>query len=191
MNICDRKVIILCGFYDTKGKTAKLLDAYLELLPPNLDIDVYNAYQCQVKPCIGCEKCRDGNACIYNDMIIWTEKLINSDAIIVVSPTYNFTFTPPLLSFFSRLQPYFLNLKRNKSINILGKKKAGVLLITCGGDDELPMEIMTKQMKRIFSTINTELNSTVSLGMTDEGFNIDLVDKDLEKSVKQLTDLLK
>ena len=50
---------------------------------------------------------------------------------------------------------------------------------------------MTKQMKRIFSTINTELNSTVSLGMTDEGFNIDLVDKDLEKSVKQLTDLLK
>lgn len=164
----DLNVLIIFASPHEDGYTAKLLNEYINFLPDTYKLHFYNVYKNQACPCIDCSLCKNTNKCVYDDTDEFFEKLNISNIIIIASPVYNLTFTPPLLALFSRFQPYFFANNNKTEKFTLIDDRAVVLLTTSGRKSEKAIEIMCLQAKYIFNSINAKLISNIHIGMTDK-----------------------
>ena len=125
------KTSIIKGAPRKNGETAQVIGALTERLEH--EYKVLDAYFTNVSPCIDCRFCRKHSSCaIKDDMEKIYKDIEECDNLILASPIYFSTLTPPMLSVLSRVQTYFsARFFRKETPNIKGKK-CGIILIGGG-----------------------------------------------------------
>lgn len=158
------QILVLYGSPHADGHTARLLRAFLELFDGEA-VDIVNAYAKQIAPCTACGYCKKKEGCSNPDFDRVDMYIRRADLLVVASPVYNLTFPAPLKAVVDRTQRYFearFSLGKKPPIE---KPKRAVLLAACGSDDGA--DILERQLKMIFSVMNTRLEHTVVWSGTD------------------------
>lgn len=154
-----KKATVLFASPNENGKTKLLLDIFLSECAHN--IIIYNMYDENIKPCIGCGRCESLKSCFTDDTEKILSDIFSSDFIIFASPVYNYSFPSPMKAFLDRLQPYFMNEKMN------GTRK-GFLLASCGRSGKFSIEVIEKQSKIAFSELSAEFFGSYFFTDTDK-----------------------
>lgn len=123
----NKRILILFGSPNENGHTRKMVNKLKEELK-GCEFFEFNAYKELVKPCYGCNKCKDTGVCCLDDFnkINYYINDIKPEILVIASPIYNFGFPAPLKAFFDRFQPYYNNPKKNIFL------KKSILLLTSG-----------------------------------------------------------
>jgi multimeric flavodoxin WrbA len=163
----QKQVLVLFGSPHQKGTTARLLDSFLAPFAADAQIHTVNAYACNIAPCNGCNICRTAERCAMTDFDEIDGLIRRSDVIVVATPVYNLSFPAPLKAIVDRTQRYFsarfsLGLKPS-----IAKHKLAALLVTAGSLDLDGAEIISRQMKMVFSVMNTEIEGMAVWTGTD------------------------
>ena len=124
------KTLILNGSPRAQGDTAALLEAVKTRLTGSFtQID---AYREKITPCIDCRRCKETGVCPISDGMVRIEQLVReSDAILIASPVYFSSLTPPLFAIGSRLQSRYYASLRGRTENLSLK---GAVLLAAGGN---------------------------------------------------------
>ena len=122
---------------------------------------------------MGCGFCEHKEGCVNSDFDQIDHLLRTCDYLVVASPVYNLSFPAPLKAIFDRTQRYFsARFVRGERPPIAKHKKAAMLL-TCGADSRDGADIIRKQLKMIFTVLNTELAGEVLWKNTDRDKNME------------------
>ena len=158
------RILVLYGSPHADGHTARLLRAFLTPFEGET-VDLVDAYAEQIGPCTACGLCKREEACSNPDFDRIDALIRQADLLVVATPVYNLTFPAPLKAIMDRTQRYFearFSLGKKPPIE---KPKRAALLAACGSDDGA--EIIERQLKMIFSVMNTRLVHQVVWSRTD------------------------
>ncbi len=102
-------VLIMNASPRKKGITSTLLDEVKTVINPNYRIETVRIQDLEIRPCIGCLKCRPDKPCILpkDDANILAEKIKEADLLIIGSPVYWGNMPGTLKLFFDRNVPLF------------------------------------------------------------------------------------
>ena len=130
IKVKQMKTLIFNGSPRTNGCTSALLKYFTDNLKGK--ITTINAYRFNASPCIDCRHCRTAVECIQQDAMQNLYGSIDSyDNIVIASPLYFSEISGPLLSVFSRFQPYFYS-KYTRHETPFKKSKNGIIILTGG-----------------------------------------------------------
>jgi len=155
------KVLVLNGSPRKNGVAAFLAGEAASLLGERHDVEVYNVYDLEVRPCIGCLRCRPDKACVLerDGGHVIGEKLKESDLIVIGSPTYWGNIPGPLKTLFDRnvtlfeyveSRPWSIPKKRLK-----GKK--AILIVSSASP--YPYNLLPSQSKGAIRALKTVLGA--------------------------------
>ncbi len=163
----EMKTLILYGSPSTNSHTKKLLDIALDAI--HGDTKILDAYRANIAPCQDCKYCFHKNGCsIKDDMIEIYEYIHECDNVIIASPMHFGVVSAPLMTVFSRLQPYWSNEFIRKCAGDIPKKKKGLLLMTTGAD-WMNMELLTEGVTNTaFHHLNAQSVGSVYAKRTDD-----------------------
>jgi multimeric flavodoxin WrbA len=110
-----------------ESKSTKLHNEFLDPFVKNgSKVDIINAYQTNINPCMGCGHCASKSQCSFSDEMSDIYSLIKeADIISVSSPLYFSSFPAPLKTVIDRCQLLW-EMKKN---NIPIKKKRGFFFV--------------------------------------------------------------
>lgn len=167
--VAEKKLLLVFfGSPHKKGKTARLLSTFLQAVGSDgLDVRVIDAYDEDVLPCTGCGFCKNEEACAKHDFDEIDALLRRADGIVVATPVYNLSFPSPLKAIVDRTQRYYearFSLLKKPPIE---KPKTAALLVTLGSDDLDGVDVITRQLKMVFSVMNTSLDGLAVWPHTD------------------------
>ncbi|MFW6312128.1 MAG: flavodoxin family protein, partial [Nanoarchaeota archaeon] len=98
-----------------------MLDFFIEELSG--DIEVINAYEENISPCIDCRYCWKNRGCsIKDNMQDIYNKIDEADNIIIASPVYFHTVPGPLKIIIDRCQVYWAGVLRGDKLEVGSKK---------------------------------------------------------------------
>lgn len=153
---------ILDGSPRKNGETTVLIDAVRHSLKGS--VHIFSPYTQNFRPCIDCRWCRTHEGCtIDDDMQALYRVIEGDDNVIIASPIYFGSLTPPLLAIQSRFQSYF-----SGSFDTLprhGLPKKGALLLTGGGAGGYEQAEQTA--KNMLKIMNAEWVGTAGSYHTD------------------------
>lgn len=118
-----KNALILNGSPRKNGNTTFLSEKLAEHLEPlGIKTTTCFLYDQNIKPCVDCRKCKEGNLeCVIKDDMVDIYKLIEAaDLIIFATPIYWFGPTAQTKLLIDRLRPFYKNKKLNgkKSLSI-------------------------------------------------------------------------
>ncbi len=126
-----KNIIILKGSPREKGNSATLADRAADgARQAGAIVESIYLHGLDIRPCDGCDLCRDGACVIEDDMSPLYPKLAAADAILLASPIYWFTYSAQLKLCIDRWYGYQSNRWRE-----LSRKEYGVILAY--GDSDL------------------------------------------------------
>ncbi|MBW7573784.1 flavodoxin family protein [Caproiciproducens faecalis] len=160
-------VLVFFGSPSKSGTTAKLLNEFLNPLKENMRIETVNAYERNIAPCIACNVCAGEERCSQPDFDGIDALIREADVIVVATPVYNLSLPAPLKAIADRTQRYFAARFSLGIRNPVKKHKQAAALITCGSKDCEGAEIIARQLKLMFSVMNTSLTGTAVWTGTD------------------------
>jgi len=104
-----RKKVIAINSSKRKRNTYGLLEQIKsQLHQKNVDVDIVNLFDYDIKPCLGCEVClRKGNCNIKDDGELLMKKLTEYDGVILSSPVYMGNISGQLKVFIDRTCRWF------------------------------------------------------------------------------------
>lgn len=166
-----KKLLVLFGSPHGHGCTRKLLDSFLQGFQENKDWEVteIDAYETAAHPCTGCRACAKKEGCAFSDLDGFDRELRQSDLLVVAAPVYHSSFPSPVKAILDRTQRYF---EARFSLGMkppIKKHRDAVLLLTMGSQEDFAVEVMTHQLSRAFSVMNTDLLGCAVWDATDLG----------------------
>ncbi len=190
INIGEKmKIIGLVGSYRKNGNTDTAVKKVLDgAKKQGADVELLYLKDFEIKDCVGCEGCRKTYKCIIkDDMEKLYEKLMNSDGLVLGSPTYFYNVTGIIKNFIDRLYCYEVFDDENRSVwmsvyEAIGIKYATVVAIC---EQKSPEDLgftaitMTKSLQALGYRVVDELKV----------FNV-YEKKELESDKNQLIDLM-
>ncbi|MGL5380589.1 flavodoxin family protein [Clostridium sp.] len=130
------KVLGIVGSYRKDGNTDILVKKALEgVASEGIDVEYIFLGDKKIYDCIGCEGCKHTYECVIkDDMYQIYKKLIDSDAIILGSPTYFYNITGIIKNFIDRLYCFELFDKDDRSVwmginDVIGIKYASTIAV--------------------------------------------------------------
>lgn len=154
-----KKTILLNASPHKDGFTQQLIDIFLS--DYNGALHIYNMYEENIAPCIGCGRCETTKQCFMHDMDKLFSDIFSADYIILASPIYNYSFPSPMKAFLDRLQPCFAD--RKDAID-----RKGFLLVSCGKSGKFSVDVVEKQSKMAFSELSAEFCGSFLFADTDK-----------------------
>ncbi|MGK0466103.1 flavodoxin family protein, partial [Clostridium sp.] len=98
INSSNRKM----NTYDLISEVSEILKSY------NIDIEIINLFDYDIKACIGCEHCLVKGGCVLDDQVEnIMDKIIYSDGLILTSPVYMENVSGKLKTFVDRTCRWF------------------------------------------------------------------------------------
>lgn len=182
----NKRGFVLFGSPHKNGTTAKLLQAFEKAFPEEAEWIQIDAYQDAVSSCLGCGYCETQNGCVNPDFDQIDQLLRTCDFLVVATPVYNLSFPAPLKAIFDRTQQYFSARFARGEKPPIAKHKKAVMLLTCGADSREGEEIIRKQLKMIFTVLNTELVGEVLWNNTDLEKSMGRLTEDIMKTAEKL-----
>ncbi len=163
----QKLVLVLFGSPRKNGFTARLLDEFLTPLKGAAEIRVIDSYEYGIGPCTACDLCTRAEDCSQRDFDELDALFRRADVIVVATPVYNLSFPAPLKAIVDRTQRYFA---ARFSIGVnppIAKHKTAVLLVTSGSQNPDGAHIISRQLRMVFSVMNTSLDNEVVWPNTD------------------------
>ena len=119
-------VLIINASPRKKGVTTTLLSEIATAVDPSHEIEMVRIHDLNMKPCVGCMKCRPDHPCVLSpdDAHMLAGKIKRSDFIIIGCPVYWGNMPGPLKVFFDRNVPLFEYCEA-KSIRYIPKPRLG------------------------------------------------------------------
>lgn len=165
--LCEQKqILVFFGSPHKNGTTARLLEAFLEPFP-NAQIQTVNAFERNIAPCNACNVCTTAEKCSIADFDEIDGLIRRADVIAVATPVYNLSFPAPLKAIVDRTQRYF---SARFSLGLrppIEKHKLAALLVTAGSLDLDGADIISRQLKMVFSVMNTSIEGRAVWAGTD------------------------
>jgi len=126
------KAVILNGSPRKNGRIATILAAVGEALSESGQVQRFDAYNLQVKPCLGCMKCRPNSNCILpvDDAQRVRNAIESADVVVVGTPTYWGNMSAPLKAVFDRNVTLFETLESGRPAPRLKGKTAAIVATT-------------------------------------------------------------
>lgn len=82
------KILVLNGS-PRKGNSVAAINAFVEGVGANHEIEVVDTYKLKVSPCMACGACQCTNGCVAkDDSNAITDKVVAADLVVFVSPVY-------------------------------------------------------------------------------------------------------
>jgi multimeric flavodoxin WrbA len=144
-----------------KGITSTLLDEVKRVMNPAYLTDTVRIQDLEIRPCIGCLKCRPDKPCVLpkDDANLLAEKIKEADLLIIGSPVYWGNMPGPLKLFFDRNVPLFeyceTNIKHLPRPQLKGKK--AILIIN--GAAPFPYNLLPSQSSGTIRSLKTVLKA--------------------------------
>lgn len=126
----------------------------------------FSCFEASPKPCDGCGFCKTADGCKFNDLEDFFENFTNAKRVIFAFPVYNGSFPAPMKSLIDRFQLFYnARFFKNKRPPIPGTRE--VTLIITAGANENPLDIITAQLKPLFTVCGCKLKKAIMLLGTD------------------------
>ncbi len=103
------KTLILHGSPRKQGVTSQILDHFLTQLENHHEVENLHIHDQEIKPCIGCLKCRPDKRCVlpHDAAHDIAQKVDQADLLVIGFPTYWGNMPGPLKNLFDRCVPTF------------------------------------------------------------------------------------
>lgn len=148
-----RSILILNGSPRCTGLVSQMLGLVAENLPPGCEVETLFVHDMQVRPCIGCMKCRSLGHCVLpeDDGHRAAEAIRRADALIVGSPCYWGSMSGELKVLFDRVVYAMMGERENGLPIALHKGKQAVLVATC--NTVYPFSVWFHQTSGVFRAL--------------------------------------
>lgn len=185
-----KKFVILKGSPRKKGNTNALVSIFLKELEKNdIEYKEFDLYDMNLLPCNDCFTCQnvlDSFGCpIKDDMHIIFDSIIESDFIVIASPIYSWSCTPPTKCVLDRLV-YGMNKFYGKTRANLWENKKVLIITSCGYRVEKGADLFEEQIKRYCKHSN--LNYLGMLCERDLGKNHAFLDENKTNDIKKFAE---
>jgi len=116
----------------------------------------------QFQPCIGCEKCRKDTICrgLNDGMSLLYPKILDSQGLILISPTHNYNVTAWMKAFIDRLYCFYNfdeNFPRGWSSCLENQGRKAVVAAVCEQESEEDMGFTLEAMRRPLIALGYEI----------------------------------
>jgi multimeric flavodoxin WrbA len=155
-------VLIVNASPRRNGITTTLLAEVETTIKSTHDVEVIRIHDLNMKPCIGCLKCRPDKTCVLprDDAHMLAEKIKRSDLLIFGSPVYWGNMPGTAKIFFDRNVPLFEYCEA-KAIRYIPKPqlkgKTAILIVT--GASPFPYNLLPSQSRGTIRSLKTILKS--------------------------------
>lgn len=163
------KVLGIVGSKRKNGNTAYLVQQTLDAMEcEKIETELIFLGDYNIKGCTGCEGCKDTYKCvIMDDMQKIYPLILNSDAIILGSPTYFYNITSDMKAFIERCYCFQLFAEDDRSVwssvnEVMGGKYAVVISI-CEQNDEKDMGFTAEAMSKPLEGLGYRVIDTVKI----------------------------
>jgi len=163
------KVLGVVGSRRKNGNTAYLVQQALNTIESKeVETELIFLGDYNIRGCTGCEGCKDTYKCvIMDDMQKIYPLIINSDAIVLGSPTYFYNITADMKAFIERLYCFQVFAEDDRSVwssinEVLGGKYAVVISI-CEQNDEKDMGFTAEAMSKPLEGLGYRIVETVKI----------------------------
>lgn len=185
-----KKFVILKGSPRKKGNTNALVSIFLKELEKNdIEYKEFDLYDMNLLPCNDCFTCQnvlDSFGCpIKDDMHIIFDSIIESDFIVIASPIYSWSCTPPTKCVLDRLV-YGMNKFYGKTRANLWENKKVLIITSCGYKVEKGADLFEEQIKRYCK--HSRLNYLGMLCERDLGKNHAFLDENKTNDIKKFAE---
>lgn len=155
------KILMINGSPHKMGTTALMMEKFMQgAKEAGHEINVYDAAEELVHPCIACDACRKGNdGCVFKDgMEILNPMLFQSDIVVFVTPLYYFGMSTQIKAVIDR---FYAN---NTKLREMPKKV--IVLASCGDTDDDTFGALKHHFEAIWKYLHwTQIGSVYALGM--------------------------
>lgn len=184
-----QKITVLFGSPHKNGHTEKLLKHFLSGFN-GTDINIINAYQQNIHPCIDCGMCSKKRFCQFEDMKKIDILLKNCDILIIASPVYNSSFPSPLKAIFDRTQVYYRAKTIHNENAFENHIKKALILLTQGSHKSCE-QIIKNQTEYLLNLLGAEEHCFYTIcGSDDTNFDIDKICLKDKNKIKNIIDKL-
>ena len=192
----EERVFAASGSPRKGGNSDHLMKAVLKPIE-KAGIPCHTTYlrDCYYKPCMGCEYCRENDACkLMDGMQILYPRIMLSRGMALVCPTHNYNITAWMKSFIDRLYRFyhFENTRPRKwSSKLAGQGRKAVIIGVCEQMNPDDMGFTLEAMRLPLEALGYEIiGETAVYGIFDKGKvagNKDVLTK-VEKLGEKLAD---
>ena len=187
-----KKFVVLKGSPRKKGNTNALVSIFLKELEKNdIEYTEFDLYDMNLLPCNDCFTCQnilDSFGCpIKDDMPLIFNSIIDSDYIVIASPIYSWSCTPPTKCVLDRLVYGMNKFYGNEKANLWKGKKV-IIITSCGYKIEKGSDLFEEQVKRYCKHSSLEY-----LGMLcerDFGAKFDFMDEIKRKNAQNFAKMI-
>jgi multimeric flavodoxin WrbA len=171
-----KRVICIGGSPRKNGNSDTLLKHFSNgIRGKNIPVEIVQLRDYQFQPCIGCEQCRKDKICtgLNDGMTLLYPKIIESQGLIIVSPTHNYNVTAWIKAFIDRLYCFYTfdnNRPRGWSSLLAGQGRKAVLAAICEQVTEEDMGFTLEAMRRPVEALGYEIIGEFPVfGVFDKG----------------------
>ena len=138
--IDNMKILVLNGS-PRKGNSVTAINAFAEGAKAKHDVEIVDTYKLNVSPCLACGACECNKGCVAkDDSNMITDKAVNADMIVFVSPVYWWGITAQLKMILDKFYCRGTKLKN---------KKIGVIIVGASPVEEEQYALIRGQFKCI------------------------------------------
>ncbi len=155
-------VLIINASPRKKGVISTLIEELKSSINPSHNVEVVRIQDLNIKPCIGCMKCRPDKNCILprDDAHILAEKIKNADILIFGVPVYWGNMPGTLKIFFDRTVPLFEYCEA-RAIRYIPKPqlkgKKAIIIVSSGAP--YPYNLLSSQSRGTIRSLKTILHA--------------------------------
>lgn len=148
-----RSILILNGSPRRTGLVSQMLGLVAENLPPECEVETLFVHDMQIRPCVGCMKCRSLGRCVLpeDDGHRAGEAIRRADALVIGSPCYWGSMSGELKVLFDRVVYAMMGERENGMPIALHKGKRAVLVATC--NTVYPFSVWFHQTSGVFRAL--------------------------------------
>ncbi|MGH4052927.1 MAG: flavodoxin family protein [Clostridium sp.] len=163
------KVLGIVGSTRKNGNTSYLVEQTLKVMESKgVDTEMIFLGDYNISGCTGCEGCKDTYKCVIKDDMQKIYPLIlNSDAIVLGSPTYFYNITSDMKAFIERLYCFQVFAEDDRSVwSSINEAKGGkyaVVIAICEQNNEEDMGFTAEAMKKPLEGLGYRVTSTVKV----------------------------
>lgn len=139
------KIVILCGSPHKKGTSNTLVEEFVKGAKSlQKETEIIDLAHIDINPCLGCEHCGMDGDCIQKDKgneIL--NKILESDAVVFVSPVYYYNVSSQLKMMIDRFYA--------KTLKITNKKLKAAVIMTAWNNDDWTYKALDEYFNTFFN----------------------------------------
>ncbi len=163
------KITCIVGSARAKGSTDYLVDTFIKGVKDadsSADIKKYSMSDANINFCCGCKKCYEDGCCVQNDDVLpIVSNILDSDYVVIASPSYWADVPGQLKTFFDRNTPF--GDTNPKRLLTAKKEIKGIAIAVRAGVRQAENDLILNSIEHYFGHLGIETVKRISICQTD------------------------